>query len=435
MERKKISICWLRRDLRLQDNAALYHALNSGTPVLPVFIFDKNILDQLENKTDRRVAFIYETLIELQSTLYQHKSSLLVLYDTPLKAFKKINSLYEIEAIFVNHDYEPYAIKRDEEIKNLAAEHQIKYYSFKDQVIFEESEVMKPDDTPYTVFTPYSKMWKNKFSENNITFYSSERLLTHLLKSKPLDFPSLKDLGFEDIRSNVSDPNIDENLIAHYAETRNTPAIDGTSHLSVHLRFGTVSIRKLVKTAAEYGDAFLNELIWREFFMTILYHFPHVVNHPFYKKYEHIKWRNNEEEFIKWCKGETGYPLVDAGMRQLNEIGWMHNRIRMVTGSFLTKDLLIDWRWGEAYFAEKLLDYELSSNNGNWQWVAGCGCDSAPYFRVFNPGLQASKFDPDQVYIKKWIKNYKENYLPQIVDHKMARTRALNAYKKAFDSE
>jgi len=311
----------------------------------------------------------------------------------------------------------------------------VEFHTFKDQVIFERAEVMKPDDTPYTVFTPYSKIWKNMLSENEIIYHPSERLLSHLVKSKSLDFPSLKDIGFENIKSEVSKPDIDKELIAHYSQTQNIPAIKGTSHPGVHLRFGTISPRNLVKIAVANGSSFLNELIWREFFMMILYHFPHVVNHPFHKKYEHIKWRNNEEEFKRWCKGETGFPIVDAGMRQLNETGWMHNRIRMVVGSFLTKDLLIDWRWGEAYFAEKLLDYELSSNNGNWQWVAGCGCDAAPYFRIFNPDLQTTKFDPDLTYIKRWIKEYKEGYLPPIVDHKEARTRALDAYKKATETK
>ena len=435
MEKQPISICWLRRDLRLQDNTALYHALKSGYPVLLVFIFDKIILDQLENKNDRRVAFIHETLVDIQTRARQQQSSMLVLYDAPIKAFEKINSLYEIKEIFINHDYEPYAIRRDQEIKAFAEKHQIVLHSFKDQVIFERAEIMKPDDTAYTVFTPYSKIWKNSLSENEMIFHPSEELLSHLMKSESLDFPSLNDIGFDNIKSNVSKPDIDKDLIAHYSQTRNIPAMKGTSHLGVHLRFGTISPRNLVKIAVENGSSFLNELIWREFFMMILYHFPRVAEHPFHKKYEHIECRNNEEEFKRWCMGETGFPLVDAGMRQLNETGWMHNRIRMVVGSFLTKDLLIDWRWGEAYFAEKLLDYELSSNNGNWQWVAGCGCDAAPYFRIFNPDLQATKFDPDLIYIKRWIKEYKEDYLTPIVDHKEARTRALDAYKKAVQDK
>lgn len=433
MDKQKVSVCWLRRDLRLFDNTALYHALKSEYPVLLIFIFDKNILYQLENKRDRRVAFIHETLADIQKNVKQYHSSMLVLHDTPLKAFEQISSLYDIKKIFINHDYEPYAIKRDHEIKIFTEKNHIEFHSFKDQVIFERSEIMKPDETPYTVFTPYSKVWRNMLSENEIIFQPSEEFLSHLLKSEYLILPSLKDIGFENIISEVPKPDINKNLIAHYSQSRNIPAIKGTSHLGVHLRFGTVSPRKLVKIALENGIPFLNELIWREFFMMILYQFPGVVNHPFHKKYEHITWRNNEEEFKRWCNGETGFPLIDAGMRQLNESGWMHNRIRMVVASFLTKDLLIDWRWGEAYFAAKLSDYELSSNNGNWQWVAGCGCDAAPYFRIFNPELQITKFDPDRIYIKQWIKNYKENYLPAIVDHKEARIRALNAYKKATE--
>jgi deoxyribodipyrimidine photo-lyase len=435
MEKQQVSICWLRRDLRLSDNAALYHALKSPHPVLLLFIFDKNILDQLEDKTDKRVAFIHETLLGINTAIKKYGSSILVVYDTPLAAFAKIQENYLVKEIFTNHDYEPYAITRDEQIKSFAERHEIDFHTFKDQVIFEKSEVMKPDNSPYTIFTPYSKIWKQKYRQNEVVFYPSETLLSRLLKTGPLAFPSLEEIGFKVISSTVAPPEINENVIRHYSETRNIPGIEGTSHLSVHLRFGTVSIRQAAHTAANLNEQWLNELIWREFFMMILYHYPAVVHHNFKRKYDGIQWRNNESEFELWCKGETGYPIVDAGMRQLNETGWMHNRVRMIVAGFLCKHLLIDWRWGEGYFAEKLLDYELSSNNGNWQWAAGTGCDATPYFRIFNPSEQIKKFDPKLIYIKKWIKGFRPGYLNEIVPHEYARKRALEVYKKVLSEK
>lgn len=432
MEKQKVSICWLRRDLRLFDNTALYHALQAPFPVLLLFIFDKKILDHLDNKTDKRVAFIHETLLEINNTIQKFNSSILVFHGTPVSAFAKIKEDFQIEEIFINHDYEPYAIQRDRQIKEFAALHKINFHSFKDQVIFEKSEVMKPDQSPYTIFTPYSKIWKQKYLENESKSYPSEKLLGNLLKTKPFTLPSLKEIGFKEIISGVAKPEINEKLIRNYSETRNIPGIEGTSHLSVHLRFGTISIRQTVKKAYKLNEQWLNELIWREFFMMILYHFPDVVQNNFKRKYDDIKWGNNEKEFGLWCKGETGYPMVDAGMRQLNETGWMHNRVRMVVAGFLCKHLLIDWRWGEAYFAEKLLDYELSSNNGNWQWAAGTGCDAAPYFRIFNPSEQIKKFDPQLIYIKRWIKDFRPGYLPEIVKHEFARKRALEIYNSAL---
>src|SRR6185437_198179 len=400
MEKQKVSLCWLRRDLRLFDNTALYHALQSPFPVLLLFIFDKNILDKLDNKNDKRVAFIHETLSDINNAIKKYGSSILIVHDAPLNAFTKINEAYKVKEIYINHDYEPYAIERDDKIKRFAEQHQIDFCTFKDQVIFEKSEVMKADLTLYTIFTPYSKIWKQKYTENDAASYPSEKLLSNLLQTDPFAFPSLNEIGFEEINSTVAKPEISETLIQNYSETRNIPGIQGTTHLGIHLRFGSVSVRQTVKIAKRLNEQWLNELIWREFFMMILYHFPAVVHRNFKTKYDGIKWRNNEREFELWCKGETGYPMVDAGMRQLNETGWMHNRVRMVVASFLCKHLLIDWRWGEAYFAEKLLDYELSSNNGNWQWAAGTGCDAAPYFRVFNPSEQIKKFDPKLLYIK-----------------------------------
>jgi deoxyribodipyrimidine photo-lyase len=422
---KSVSVFWFRRDLRLHDNHGLFRALKSGDPVLPIFIFDKEIIGHLSDKEDSR----------LKEELEKEGSSILVLHQKPLDAFKEICNEYDVKNVFTNHDYEPYAIARDEEVGKWLAKKHIGFQSFKDQVVFERSEVMKGDGTPYTVFTPYSRIWKMKFREQGITLHPSEKLKAKFLRTDPLPFPELKDIGFKTSSIRVPGPSLDKKIVENYDETRNIPSISGTTRLSVHLRFGTVSVRKLAKFAAETNEVWLNELIWREFFMMILFHFPHVVKESFKKKYDKIKWRNNEEEFEKWCKGETGYPIVDAGMRELNQTGFMHNRVRMVVASFLTKHLLIDWRWGEAYFAEKLLDYELSSNNGNWQWAAGCGCDAAPYFRVFNPSEQTKKFDPELKYITRWVGDMKQYDLMPVVQHEFARKRALEVYKKAVGAE
>jgi len=433
--KKEISICWFRRDLRLNDNNALYHALHSPYPVLPVFIFDPEILDKLTDKNDKRVSFIHRTLQELDTCFRENGSSFYVLYDRVEDAFKKLLQEFQVKEVFSNHDYEPYAISRDQRIQNLVESQGIKFRSFKDQVIFEKSEITKADGSPYTVFTPYSNKWRQMFGQRQPDEFPSENYLSRLLQFKESNFPSLSDLGFEEINPGILPLNIDEITISSYHDTRNLPAFAGTSQVSPYLRFGILSIRHLVKLAYKWNTTWLSELIWREFFMMILYHFPHVVNQSFKRKYDNIPWRNNEKEFELWCSGETGYPIVDAGMRQLNETGWMHNRVRMIVAGFLTKHLLIDWRWGEAYFAQKLLDYELSSNNGNWQWAAGSGCDSAPYFRIFNPTSQTKKFDPKLIYLKTWIKDFNKYHLPPIVDHEFARKRALDVYKKALDEE
>lgn len=425
----KISICWFRRDLRLHDNAAFYHALKESNPVLPAFIFDTNILDELPTK-DKRVVFIHQTLSKLHAELQQKGSSFYVLHDTPLDAFKKMCEIFNVKEVFTNHDYEPYAKERDSRINDFLSQQNIPLHTYKDQVIFEKSEILNTSGQPYKVYTSYSKTWKKKYEEKQPASFNSEKNLSNLLKTEPFDVPSLEEIGFKKAQIMVPEPDIDEETIRHYDERRNIPAVSGTSRVSVHLRFGTVSIRRLVKLAKRLNEKWLNELIWREFYMMILHHFPYVVHRSFKKKYDHIQWRNNEKEFERWYRGKTGYPIVDAGMRQLNKTGWMHNRVRMITASFLTKDLLIDWRWGEAYFAEKLLDYELASNNGNWQWVAGTGCDASPYFRIFNPTTQAKKFDPEQNYIKKWIKDFQPGYLPPVVDHQFARKRALTVFKK-----
>lgn len=430
---EKVSVFWLRRDLRLFDNAALFHALKGDYPVLVVFIFDRIILDRLSSNEDRRVAFIHQQLVKINRALQEENSALEVFHTTPEKAFEKLLSKYEVQDVFTNRDYEPYAISRDKEIQALIAENGANFHSFKDQVIFEEAEILKPDETPYTVFTPYSKRWKERFFQEPVPAYPSEKYAGKFLKRPPKEVPSLSDIGFEQVDFEVWFPDISEGFLAHYKENREIPSVDGTSHLGIHLRFGTVSIRQVVPQAAAFSETFLHELIWREFFMMILFYFPHVEQNNFRRKYDRLQWRNNEEEFELWCRGETGYPMVDAGMRQLNETGWMHNRVRMITAGFLTKHLLIDWRWGEAYFAEKLLDYELASNNGNWQWAAGTGCDSAPYFRIFNPSTQLKKFDPELDYVRTWIRDYKPGYLVPIVEHSAARERALKTYKEALE--
>lgn len=430
--KQEIVVCWFRRDLRFSDQTALFHALSSGRPVLPVFIFDRLILEKLPDPKDRRVAFIHHQLEQLQLQLRAVGSSFLIIHDTPAEAFEKICERFNVREVFVNGDYEPYALERDELIKKQLAEKGISFHSYKDQVIFEKEEVVKNDGSPYTVFTPYANKWREKFFEQGMETVESQERIGNFLKTEAFPIPSLQDIGFEDALPDIPALEPAEHILSHYDKQRDHPAVEGTTRLGVHLRFGTVSVRQLIERAAALNEVWLNELIWREFFMMILYHFPQVEHHNFRRKYDRIRWRNNEEEFRLWCRGETGYPLVDAGMRQLNETGWMHNRVRMVVAGFLTKHLLIDWRWGEAYFAEKLLDYELASNNGNWQWAAGTGCDAAPYFRIFNPSTQLKKFDPKLEYVKRWIKDFRADYLPPIVEHRFARQRALEAYKKAI---
>lgn len=432
--KKEITLFWFRRDLRLNDNAGLYHALKENEHVLPLFIFDTTILEQLENKKDRRVAFILEALLKIKNELEELGSSLFVFHGTPLQAFEKITSSYSIKKVYTNHDYEPYAIKRDKHVQGFLEKKGIRLKSYKDQVIFEKNEVTKDDGLPYTVFTPYMRKWKSAFTSFYSKPYPVKKYVHHFLTCSAFPFPTLKQIGFEQTDLQFKIPIPDKKKIAVYDTQRDFPAIEGTTHLGVHLRFGTISIRHLVSIARELNETWLNELIWREFYMCILFHFPHAAKGPFKKQYEAIPWRNNEKEFKAWCDGQTGYPIVDAGMRELNETGFMHNRVRMITASFLVKHLLIDWRWGEAYFAEKLLDFDLAANNGGWQWAASSGCDAAPYFRIFNPTEQTKRFDPEFNYIRKWVPEFQDlNYPAPIVEHKFARERALATYKKALD--
>lgn len=431
-----ISICWLRRDLRLEDQAALYHALKSGHPVLCLFIFDQHILSQLSDKADARVDFIYQTLAKLKAKLEQQGSALLVKHGKVEQVWPEIIKKFNVKAVYTNTDYEPYATQRDNGLAEYLRSEGIGFFSYKDQVIFEKSEVVKADGKPYTVFTPYYKQWLQKLDRFYLKPYPTAKYFDKLAKTEPLPFPALSELGFE--ASGQAFPSVHfENKLAGYDQSRDFPALNATTHIGLHLRFGTLSIRAVAQEAlAQQAHKWLSELAWREFYMMILWHFPHTANHSFKPAYDHIKWRNNETEFKAWCAGKTGYPLVDAGMRQLNETGFMHNRVRMVVASFLCKHLLIDWRWGEAYFAEKLLDYDQASNVGGWQWACGSGNDAAPYFRVFNPELQLKKFDPKLEYVYRWAPEYRSALAPvPVVTHELARDRALKAYKLALNEK
>lgn len=434
---QKVNIFWFRRDLRLTDNAGLYHALKSQHAVLPIFIFDRNILDKLADKADRRVAFIHTALEEMQVELKKINSSLQVFYTTPQETFETLLSNYSIEKVFTNHDYEPYAIERDNAVGALLQKHGVTQHSFKDQVIFEKDEVIKDDGKPYTIFTPYSKKWKAAFQDCHAEAYPNEKYFKNFYRQDPIEIRDLVSMGFAKTEEPFPAKTLPEELVKKYGELRNFPAIAGTSKLGVHLRFGTVSIRQLVRHCRGLSETFLNELVWRDFYHMILWHFPQIgMGKAFKPAYDLIKWRDDEEAFEKWCRGQTGYPIVDAGMRELNETGFMHNRVRMIVASFLTKHLLVDWRWGEAYFAEKLLDFDLAANNGGWQWAAGSGCDAAPYFRIFNPYLQTKKFDPDLEYINRWVPELNDlNYPEPMVDHEFARKRCLEVYKTALDKK
>jgi deoxyribodipyrimidine photo-lyase len=430
------ALFWFRRDLRLNDNAGLYYALKENTQVQAIFIFDTDILEKLEDKNDRRVCFIHEQIEHLQRELLLMQSSIKVFVGKPIDIFKELSSQYNINKVYTNHDYEPYANARDRAVEEYLKTKNISFHTYKDQVIFETNEVVKDDGKPYTVFTPYSKKWKSKLNDFYIKPYPTQKYFNHFSKSEKITLPSLNEIGFNSVGTKFPTPNLNLHVIQNYKEHRDYPAINGTSKISVHLRFGTLSIRALVLEALKHNETWLNELIWREFYMMILHHFPHVVDRAFKPNYDLIAWSNNQKHYELWCQGKTGYPIVDAGMRELNQTGFMHNRVRMITASFLTKHLLIDWRWGEAYFASKLLDFELSSNNGGWQWSASSGCDAAPYFRVFNPYEQTKKFDPQLKYIKQWIPEYDElTYLKPIVDHKMARERVLKTFKEALGNQ
>jgi deoxyribodipyrimidine photo-lyase len=427
-----VTLFWFRRDLRLHDNAGLYRALKGPNPVLCLFIFDRDILDRLEDKDDARVTFIYNTITQLTKELEEHKTGLLIKYDKPENAWKEILEEYQVAAVYTNRDYEPYAKKRDGEIGEMLQQKGIEFKTFKDQVIFEREEVVKDDLKPYTVFTPYKKRWFKKVNEFYLKAYPTEKYFKNLYPTAPLKGITLQQMGFT--QSAIEFPKTEyQHIIDDYAKNRNFPAKKGTSHIGLHLRFGTVSIRDAARTSFNKEQTWLGELIWREFYMMSLDFFPQTEKYAYRPAFDRIAWRNNEDEFEAWCQGKTGYPLVDAGMRELNATGFMHNRVRMVTASLLVKHLLIDWRWGEHYFARKLLDYEGATNVGSWQWVAGSGTDVMPYFRIFNPEAQLQKFDPQLDYVKKWVPEYGSSQYPKpIVDNKAGKERALSFYKVAL---
>ena len=429
----QIAIHWFRRDLRLEDNTALFHALTNNEQVLPLFIFDTEILDSLEDKADARVQFIFDTLMTIRKKLRATGNDIYIAYGSPMEVFKNLISQYTISAVYTNHDFEPYAIQRDNAIKQFLATHNIAFKTCKDQVIFEKDEVLKDDGKPYTIYTPYSKKWKLKLTADDLVPRPSEKYLRYLYQTPPLPEIGLQQIGFLPTEMFIPVTQLNLEIVKNYHNTRDLPAVNGTTRMSVHLRFGTVSIRHLARLTQQVNEKYFNELIWREFYQMILAHFPHVVTKSFKPEYDRIVWRNNETEYQSWCEGKTGFLIVDAGMRELNATGHMHNRVRMIVSSFLTKDLLIDWRWGEAYFAKKLLDFDLASNNGGWQWAAGCGVDAAPYFRIFNPQSQTLKFDPELKYISHWVPELNElSYPKPIVDHSFARDRVLKVYKAAL---
>lgn len=431
--KEKIVVCWLRRDLRLKDNKALYFAIQSGYKVLPIFIFDKDILEQFPHKQDRRVDYIHQVLTTLNDYLKQYNSGIAFYYSKVEDAFKALVEQYDVQGVFYNEDYEPKTIARDQGICAYLKTKGVSSNSFKDHVIFRGDEILKQDGSPYQIYTPYAKLWRSKVSKDELFNYTA-KLSEEVLCSIDSVIPSLESLGYSKTGYEFVIPAMNETQIGSYHLNRDYPAVEGTTHLGIALRFGTISIRKCVSFALQHNYVWLSELIWRDFFSQILFNFPNIENHCFKPKYEAIQYRNNEEEFKLWCEGRTGYPIVDAGMRELNTTGFMHNRVRMIVASFLTKHLLIDWRWGEAYFAQHLLDYDLSANNGNWQWAAGCGCDAAPYFRIFNPSEQTKKFDKEHKYINKWLPELENGqYWDEIVDHKEARVRALDTYKRGLE--
>ncbi|GCD78016.1 deoxyribodipyrimidine photo-lyase [Thermaurantimonas aggregans] len=433
---EKIAIHWFRRDLRLEDNAALYHALKSGLPVLGLFIFDRHILDKLQDKTDRRVNFIYQEVKRLKAELEKLGSTLLVKYGFPEEVWPQLTEELPISQVFANRDYEPYAQKRDKQIYDILQSKGIKFTGAKDHVIFEKNEVLKDNGQPYTVYTPYSRKWKEKLNDFYLKSYPTQAYFSNFYKSNPKPIPTLEEMGFVTTSYEYPSREIPMGILQNYHLKRDFPATQGTSRLSVHLRFGTISIRTLARLAASTNEKYLNELIWRDFYQMILYHFPYIPDKAFKPEYDRIQWENNEDHFKAWCEGRTGYPIVDAGMSELNATGFMHNRVRMIVSSFLTKHLLIDWRWGEQYFAAKLLDYEMASNVGGWQWAAGSGNDAAPYFRIFNPALQTEKFDKHLDYVKKWVPELNTSAYPKpIVDHTFARNRAIERYKKALEQK
>lgn len=466
------SLVWFRRDLRDYDHAAFYYALKASKQVYCVFIFDTEILNNLSNKADRRVEFIWESVNSLKITLQKRGGDLIVLHGEAIKELPLLAHKLKAQAVFTNHDYEPSTIARDQEVAQNLQMQAIDFNHYKDQVIFEKNEILTLAHKPYSVFTPYKNMWLKHINDFYLRPYPVDSYLANLAKIEPQPLLSLESLEFT--RTNLANMRLPIGMdgaatlfndfverIKHYKEARDFPSVKGVSYLSVHLRFGTISIRQLARTALQIGglgaETWLSELIWRDFYFQILHHNPQLEAGKAYKpEFESIPFPNQTALFTAWCDGATGYPLVDAAMRQLNSTGFMHNRLRMVAASFLVKDLLIDWRWGERYFAEKLIDYDFSANNGGWQWAASTGCDAQPWFRIFNPITQSQRFDAQGKFIRKYIPelthcNEKEIHAPwlmpaqrqsyinviigehypkPIVDHATQRELALSLYKQ-----
>ncbi len=433
---ERYSLFWFRRDLRLEDNTGLNRAIQSGNKVICLFIFDKKILDKIDNIYDSRISFIHKRLSSINKKLNELNSSIIVKYGFVDHILSNIIKEYTVDCIYTNNDYEPYARERDDMVKKICKSKGIGFKSYKDQVIFEETEITKKDQSPYTIYTPYMKAWRDKLQQNDYKISQINFKSYNFAQIDKTDIPNLESIGFKQSNITVPDYDISNKIVDNYTKYRDFPGMDITSHLGSHLRFGTVSIRYIIKKTINKDPKFVNELIWREFFMQILANNPYVVNKCFKKKYDKIEWIKPDENFEKWCNGQTGYPIVDAGMRQLNATGDMHNRVRMITAAFLCKHLLIDWRLGELYFSKHLIDFDLAANNGNWQWSAGCGCDATPYFRIFNPYEQTKKFDKDHIYIKKWVPEVGSDKYPKpIIEHRFARNRALDRYKKHLNQE
>jgi deoxyribodipyrimidine photo-lyase len=474
MNRYDRALVWFRRDLRAEDNVALSRALDEAGAVYCVFVFDTEILEALPDRNDRRVEFIWHSLVELKSALRALGGDLHVLHGRAREEIPAFALKHQIEAVYANHDYEPAALNRDRDVADHLGAQPCAWHTFKDQVIFEKAEILNAEQRPYVVFTPYKRAWLAKLGGRNTDPYPVAEHAAALASADAGPIPEFESIGFA--RTNL--PQLDIAVgsagansqfqdflgrIGDYARARDYPAMAGPSRLSVHLRFGTISIRQLVRAAFELdadsenrdgASTWLSELIWREFYFSILHHFPHVVGSAFRPEYDNLEWENNESHFRRWCNAETGYPLVDAAMRQINSTGYMHNRLRMVSASFLVKDLHIDWRWGERYFARHLNDFDLSANNGGWQWCASTGCDAQPYFRIFNPVTQSKKFDPQGTFIRSQIPELSDvpdkyvhepwkmppevqrasgcligqTYPGPIVDHAAARKKALALY-------
>ncbi len=469
------ALFWFRRDLRVTDNAGLYRALKAARRVFCVFVFDREILDALPSRRDRRVEFIHQSIAELKDSLRKLGGDLIVHHARADEAIPLLARELKVDAVFTNEDYEPMAIARDARVRESLREHDTGFHTFKDTVIFEKDEILTQAGGTYSVFTPYKNAWLKNLDDYQLKPYPVATYAKHLAAPKmKLEMPSLAQLGFETTNLNslgiaggeAAAATLRDDFVGRiddYREARDFPAVRGVSYLSVHNRFGTISIRELAAIAhAETlrkknagAETWLSELIWRDFYFQIIYHHPHAARSAFRPEYDAIRWPNDAALFAAWREARTGYPIIDAAMRQINESGYMHNRLRMIVASFLTKDLLIDWRYGEKYFADHLNDFDLSANNGGWQWAASTGCDAQPYFRIFNPVTQSERFDPKGKFIRRYLPELKDvpdkfihapwtlppleqqarglligrDYPAPVVDHALQRDKALTLYK------